>query len=612
MAPRKTTEEENATEEPVSFPVPPAEDGGANGAGYEDAEPPWRHHSLDAERASYAHYGGAGGYPGTPAQPAWHRPPPIVANVPQDAVQFDVQRLENGRPQDVGDIAKQATVYDLVERFGKPGTYWLTPKDMQGNPLTAQPYVIDISPDHVAFKMGAAGMAPGVDGVPPGMGGFGAVPVQLWGLLAQQEEKAAAREERLLARLAKAEEAAIAERTRTNEVQVALAVDNTASALETQRTLMAEHRQSQQQGMSQVVQMMTMAQQQAEAAHNAALERQAARAAEDERRHEQRMAQMRAEEDARRQRDKDDRAAEREREREMREIERARDEARYKADREEADRRERERIADAEARRQQNQEHQKMMLATIKERGDANDPQTFLTQLGGMIAMAKDIGLDKMISGGGPQGMGELVASTLQTGMNALVEMKKAEALIAEDADPEDEDPMLAVRMPDGNVVQMRQSQLLALQAQQNAGQLPGPPGQPPGPPGPPQGHPGQPPQPQGAYQGAYQGDEVITPETAPQDPRAEAVNQLPIEVRKGARMGLRELVSQLAQQPDREQWNAMIIQGIQANPAIFHYIRLRAIRPSLIEAGATENLASAILHVIEQSGQVPQDIPRI
>jgi hypothetical protein len=55
-----------------------------------------------------------------------------------------------------------------------------------------------------------------------------------------------------------------------------------------------------------------------------------------------------------------------------------------------------------------------------------------------------------------------------------------------------------------------------------------------------------------------------------------------------------------------------MILGGLSQNPAIFHYIQVRAIRPSLLEAGATEGLASKIMHMIEVSGQVPADIPRV
>jgi hypothetical protein len=498
--------------------------------------------------------------------------------VPQDAVQFNVQLLENGRPQDIGDIDVRCTVYDLIAKFSKPGTYWLMPVDMQGMPLLPKPYVKDIAADHTAFRTVTEGMqslmAPNA--------GMPGIPSQVWQLLETKDAQASERETALLKRLEKAEESLHAERKHINDVQVAMAVDNTQNALETQRSLVTEHRNLQQQGMTQIVSMMQMLQQQQQAASDSALARERQRAEDEDRRHERSLERIRAEDETRRARDQ----AETERER-------VRSEDRRKSDDAEAERKERERNALLQAQMAQHQEHQKLMLATIKERGEANSPMTFLEQASAMMAMAKELGLDKLLGGGsGPQSLAELAATTVQEGIKGLVKIKELEAQVIADDEDEDEgeddnDPILAVKLPNGQVVQMRQSQFAAIQQQQQL-QAGGPAGQLAAPP------------------------DIVQPETMPTDPRLQATDQLPVEVRKNARLGLREIVSVLTKTTDKAQWEAIIVSTIKANPAIFHYIRVRAIRPALLEAGATEGIASAILQVIDQSGKVPNDIPRV
>jgi hypothetical protein len=501
-----------------------------------------------------------------------------VANVPKDAVQFNVQLLENGRPQDIGDIDVRCTVYDLIAKFGKPGTYWLTPVDMQGQPLLPKPFVKDIAADHTAFRTVTEGMqsllAPNT--------GMPGIPAQVWQLLEAKDAQASERETALLKRLEKAEESLQAERKHINEVQVAMSVDNTQNALETQRSLVTEHRNLQQQGMTQIVSMMQMLQQQQQTASDSALARERQRAEDEDRRHERSLERLRAEDETRRARDQ----AETERER-------VRSEDRRKSDDAEAERKERERNALLQAQMAQHQEHQKLMLATIKERGEANSPMTFLEQASAMMTMAKELGLDKLLGGGsGPQSLAELAATTVQEGIRGLVKIKELEAQVVADDDEYDEeddaDPVLAVKLPNGQVVQMRQSQFAAIQQQQQlaaggpAGQLAPP-------------------------------SDIVRPETmATDDPRLQATEQLPADVRKAARLGLREIVNVLTRTPDKAQWEGIIIAAITANPAIFHYIRVRAIRPALLEAGATEGIASGILQVIDQSGKVPSDIPRV
>jgi hypothetical protein len=106
--------------------------------------------------------------------------------------------------------------------------------------------------------------------------------------------------------------------------------------------------------------------------------------------------------------------------------------------------------------------------------------------------------------------------------------------------------------------------------------------------------------------------EEPAPPPASPTDVRAQEAEKLPADLRKQARHGLRQLVAALESEPDKTKWQGMILQGLSTNPAIFHYIQVRAIRPAIIEAGANEGLASQIMQMIEESGQVPHNIPRI
>ena len=93
-------------------------------------------------------------------------------------------------------------------------------------------------------------------------------------------------------------------------------------------------------------------------------------------------------------------------------------------------------------------------------------------------------------------------------------------------------------------------------------------------------------------------------PNQNPHDARAQEAEKLPAEVRKQARRGLRQLVAALDSEQDEAKWQGMILGGLSQNPAIFHYIQVRAIRPSILEAGATEGLASKIMAMI-RSGRL-------
>ena len=552
-----------------------------------------------------------GGYPSYPSPPAeasgglgynpgyspaaTYRPPRAVANVPARAVQFRVQWIDNGRPQEIGDIDVDCTDYDIIAKFGKPGKYWLTPIDMKGYPLTQEPYAKDFSADHPGFRMGAS-----AQGAAPVGGGMG-IPPQVWDMLQVQMAELRASTQQAQADATEARRAADERMREATEMQAALAVDNTTAALATQEKLIDAHQSRQADGMNQ---MLAMMQHQATMQHtaseamvarieaNAAIEtaRQEARLEQEQRRHEQWMERMKAESEERRAKD----TAEAERKEREREASR-------KIDADEAARRENARQEDLNRRMTHEQDYSKSMMALFRERTDANDPMNGLSRLieqfGPILAMAKDAGLDKLIGGNGPQSWADMIGQTVQAGVQGLIEIKKIEAQGTMMGDDDEEDPMVRIQLPptpefpQGRVVQMPESQLLAMQAQAQAnGQQP-PDVQAPGP---------------------VEIAEAAPLNQNPNDPRVQAAEQLPPDVRKAARAGLRQLVSALDSEPDSKKWEPMIFAAIQKTPAIYHYLQARAIRPSLLEAGATEGLASKIMQAIETSGKVPTEVPRV
>jgi len=517
--------------------------------------------------------------------PPWTTKPAIAQALPEGAVQFRVQFIDEGRPRELGEISKDATIYEYIAKFGKAGRFHNMPIDMLGKALLDDPIPIDIHPDHEAFVK-AHGDAGG-----NGANGHGGTdPVILEMLRAQmltaQRQAEAAREEARLER-----EERIAREREANEKTTAMANDVTRVLIETQETLMTAAQERNQTAMTQLLSMMNAGQQQQQRAHEQAMEREkAAAAAERERlkaeqqiereRHERWMAQQKAEADERRARE--------DREREEREARRREND---KLDREERARRDKERQEMLDRQMQNQQAHQALIVSTLKDRSEASNPVNWIGQLSTMAAALKELGIDvPSMLGGGPTDWKGLLASTVTEGIKGLVELQKIQATMVDD-DDDDDDPMLNVQMGD-KVVQMRASQYEELQARVLAQQQ------------------------LEAGATAPAGD-VETAEEAPSghgsvaQTRDEEVKALPVDVRKRARVALRDLVSRLTAEGDREKWGAMVVDAITTNLEIVVYVRARAIYPAIIEAGATPGTASAIMSAIEATGQVPADIPR-
>jgi hypothetical protein len=83
----------------------------------------------------------------------------------------------------------------------------------------------------------------------------------------------------------------------------------------------------------------------------------------------------------------------------------------------------------------------------------------------------------------------------------------------------------------------------------------------------------------------------------------------VPLRVQKAARVELRTLVRKL-DDSDPDIWQTSILQALQNELGIYHYVKAVTVSAALQEAGATPELNDAICASMKQSTLVPQDLP--
>jgi hypothetical protein len=77
----------------------------------------------------------------------------------------------------------------------------------------------------------------------------------------------------------------------------------------------------------------------------------------------------------------------------------------------------------------------------------------------------------------------------------------------------------------------------------------------------------------------------------------------------KDARIALRNLIRGIRQSPEDE-WTQLIIQALQAELAIYHYVNAVTVRAALLEAGATPPMVDSICLLMQASPVVPEELP--
>ena len=81
------------------------------------------------------------------------------------------------------------------------------------------------------------------------------------------------------------------------------------------------------------------------------------------------------------------------------------------------------------------------------------------------------------------------------------------------------------------------------------------------------------------------------------------------LAAQKNARIALRNLVRGIRQSPE-DRWTELIIQALQAELAVYHYVNAVTVRAGLLEAGAQPEMVDAICTLMQASPVVPEDLP--
>ena len=515
------------------------------------------------------------GRPVTP--PLWKR----ASRNPQ-TVQLRVQRLDNGRPQELGFIAAQANVEDLLRKWPSEGTYWLTPVDMKGNDVEPEPIVVDVPRDHEALQRVKAGVSAESMGLP---GGFvNQIPPELWNIVQAQLEAANHRASSAEQLAAEERKALSEERDRISRERLHLSTQNTASAMEVHERLVEKDSERNRFAMEQLMATVAAQRQADEARYQAQLQQQQqffqAMMAQQNGLVEQERLRLEAEEKRR--------AAEMEERRRMQELEakRIREEAK------EAEAR-REREAKQELDRQR--EHQKMMMALMQSRAEiataAANPLATLASTAQQIGELKDVLPGVFGAEQKDKGLGEMAFEGLKEVMKTQRELARSQAGLPPEMDDDDER---------GSVVMQQQQ----------------PPQIPTWPQGPVVDAGEWQPGPQVAPQteGNVFGSKIV--ETEPQvqavqgglNPEVEALD---LDTKRNARRAIRKLVGDLRHM-GREKWESHVTNHIVAVPDIIDYTEAMGVYNAIVEGGAQEPLATEITDAVFRIDIVPDDFPRV
>jgi len=560
-------------------------------------------------------YDGERSYTPEVAIPIWED----AASYGGETYRLRIQRMNmDGTRSDLGHIAGDSSEAALVNQWAEAGTYLIMPVDEHGRSLRDQPYRRTIAHDHLLLKrkraeMGASGNGAQTQGIDPYI-----LMMQqtIADLRAQHaEEKREAAEERAEERRAVAE-------VRAEEKQRAQAVEQRALALTIeQNATSAEMTQS------------LLQTQQDNFAQSMALQ---------EQRTQQFMLSMQSIsaaniEAGRRQR-------EQEREAHQQAIERDRDRAR----RDEEDRqRNHERVMEREAGRREseiagiraNQEYQQRMWEEQSKRAEENarrdrdrDQQYMDRQLeaakeqknplevvGNLI---KPFGytvadLLPLITGSGQKTMIETLANTAAEVVKAAVAGGGLQGLVAQaqgqlgPEEGEEEEQYIPVQVASGQIAMVPRSALTEIppEAAEQAMQ------------------PQQPQQPQQAHPPSnyIDGSTVFgkpgtPPFVAPTEPviietsavPAVVKPTVPIKIAKPARKAIRMLIGELSGCA-QDEWITKIVAMVTDTPESLEYLKIVTVRGALSEAGASDEMAAAIITNLDNPEFKPftEGIPR-
>lgn len=109
--------------------------------------------------------------------------------------------------------------------------------------------------------------------------------------------------------------------------------------------------------------------------------------------------------------------------------------------------------------------------------------------------------------------------------------------------------------------------------------------------------------------------EEVPVPRETPQQANSRMLSEMaeeggvPLVTQRNARVAIRKLVRGLKTSKE-DKWESKIINALQEELAIYHYIKAVTVRAAVIEAGAEPEFCDRICGLVQSSSLVPDDVP--
>lgn len=459
------------------------------------------------------------------------------------------RRGTDGTIEDLGHLAINAGDEQLIQTYQRPGSYLLSLVDDLGVLRSKTPRVINLSPEHPAFRrLQAAQTQTSSSSSSP------VIPNELLEMMKSTIEASQRREAELTRLLREQEEKVSRERAQMAQERIRMAEQSLTSGFELQSQLIERAQKREDMGQMQIVAVMQQAATAQQAAmmqqleilkHEGTLERERIKAQADM----ERLRWEKEKEDARLRADAD-REREREREDRLRE--------------------------DAKHQLEIYREHQRAMETV---RGKQQDTLGNLTSSYEKISPLLELfrGKDsEPAEPAQPKGLMDVVAMGIQSFMAMQAELQKTQMILAANAGRPPQIPQqMGPEEDDGYEYEDEEAE----EAPQAVhGQVIVPPS---------------------------------SPMTAAQIAN-ERAKDIDIKTCKSARRALRTLVEELDKvKAEQGKWPGLIMAAVSTEPAIVAYVTAVGLHTAALEAGADMDFANLIIAAINNTGALPASIPR-
>ena len=560
-------------------------------------------------------YDGERSYTPEVAIPIWED----AASYGGETYRLRIQRMNmDGTRSDLGHIAGDSSEAVLVNQWAEAGTYLIMPVDEHGRSLRDQPYRRTIAHDHLLLKrkraeMGTGGAASGVTGIDPYI-------VMMQQAMARMEERMDRKEQEADAKVERMEREreAWAERKAEREGELeqralALTIEQNATSAEMTQSLLQQQQDNFAQGMTLQEQRTQQFMLSMQAMNTASVDSSRRQREQDKEAYQQSVEREREQ----RRRDEEDRQRNHERVMEREAGRREREIAEIRANQEYQQRmwEEHAKRAEENARRDRDRDQQYMdrQLEAAKEQKNP------LEVVGNLI---KPFGytvadLLPLITGSGQKTMIETLANTAAEVVKAAVAGGGLQGLVAQaqgqlgPEEEEEEEQYIPVQVASGQIAMVPRSALTEIPPEAAEQAM----------------HPQQAQQPQQAPPPSnyIDGSSVFgkpgtPPFIAPEPmiieteaiPASAVKPNVPIKIAKPARKAIRMLVGEFSGCA-QDEWVPKIIAMVTETPESLEYLKIVTIRGALAEAGASAEMTDTIISNLDKPDFKPftEGIPR-